>query len=203
LTERGTDATLPAVKKRVVVVDNYDSFTYNLVQYIETLGGECDVRLNDRVTVEEIRAASPAGVLLSPGPGDPDDAGVTLAVIEQLSGTVPILGVCLGHQAIGQAFGGKVVRAPELMHGKTSAIEHDGRGIFQGVPNPFEATRYHSLIVEEVGFPKVLEVSARTHKGEIMGLRHRNFAVEGVQFHPESILTEHGLRLIENWLGSL
>ena len=203
MTERGTDATLPAVKKRVVVVDNYDSFTYNLVQYIETLGGECDVRLNDRVTVEEIRAASPAGVLLSPGPGDPDDAGVTLAVIEQLSGTVPILGVCLGHQAIGQAFGGKVVRAPELMHGKTSAIEHDGRGIFQGVPNPFEATRYHSLIVEEVGFPKVLEVSARTHKGEIMGLRHRNFAVEGVQFHPESILTEHGLRLIENWLGSL
>ena len=196
-------ATLPPVKKRVVVVDNYDSFTYNLVQYIETLGGECDVRLNDRVTVEEIRSASPAGVLLSPGPGDPDDAGVTLSVIEQLAGHLPIFGVCLGHQAIGQAFGGKVVRAPELMHGKTSAIEHDGRGIFRGVPSPFHATRYHSLIVEEAGFPQVLEVTARTHKGEIMGLRHREFAVEGVQFHPESILTEHGLRLIENWLGSL
>lgn len=203
LTGRGAGATLPAVKKRVVVVDNYDSFTYNLVQYIETLGGECDVRLNDRVTVQEIRAAAPAGVLLSPGPGNPDEAGVTLAVIQQLAGELPIFGVCLGHQAIGQAFGGKVVRAPELMHGKTSAIEHDGRTIFQGVPSPFEATRYHSLIVEEAGFPDALEVTARTHKGEIMGLRHRKLAVEGVQFHPESILTDHGLRLIENWLGSL
>jgi para-aminobenzoate synthetase component II len=196
-------ATLPRVKKRVVVVDNYDSFTYNLVQYVETLGGECDVRLNDRVTVDEIRQAKPAGVLLSPGPGNPDEAGITLSVIRELAGEIPIFGVCLGHQAIGQAFGGKVVRAPELMHGKTSAIEHDGRSIFLGVPSPFEATRYHSLIVEEKGFPEVLEVTARTAKGEIMGLRHRKLAVEGVQFHPESILTEHGLRLIENWLGSL
>jgi anthranilate synthase/aminodeoxychorismate synthase-like glutamine amidotransferase len=203
LTREVVGATLPPVKKRVVVVDNYDSFTYNLVQYIETLGGECDVRLNDRVTVQEIREAKPSGVLLSPGPGNPDEAGVTLAVIEQLSGELPIFGVCLGHQAIGQAFGGKVVRAPELMHGKTSGIEHDGRGIFQGVPSPFEATRYHSLIVEEAGFPAALEVTARTKNGEIMGLRHRTLAVEGVQFHPESILTDHGLRLIENWLGSL
>ncbi len=191
------------MKKRVVVVDNYDSFTYNLVQYIETLGSECDVRLNDRVTVAEIREAKPHGVLLSPGPGDPDDAGVTLSVIEQLSGEIPIFGVCLGHQAIGQAFGGKVVRAPELMHGKTSGIQHDGRGVFQGVPSPFEATRYHSLIVEEAGLPAELEVTARTAKGEIMGLRHRKHAVEGVQFHPESILTDHGLRMIENWLGAL
>ena len=191
------------MKTRVVVVDNYDSFTYNLVQYIESLGGECDVRLNDRVTVEQIREARPDGVLLSPGPGNPDEAGVTLSVIEQLSGTLPIFGVCLGHQAIGQAFGGKVIRAPELMHGKTSGILHDGRTIYQGVPSPFEATRYHSLIVEEASFPAVLEVTARTQKGEIMGLRHRTLAVEGVQFHPESILTDHGLRLIENWLGSL
>ncbi len=203
LTERVVGATLPPVKKRVVVVDNYDSFTYNLVQYVETLGGECDVRLNDRVTVDEIRQARPAGVLLSPGPGNPDEAGVTLAVIRELAGELPIFGVCLGHQAIGQAFGGKVVRAPELMHGKTSGIEHDGRGIFQGLPSPFEATRYHSLIVEEAGFPEALEVTARTAKGEIMGLRHRQHAVEGVQFHPESILTDHGLQMIENWLGSL
>ncbi|HEX3777751.1 MAG TPA: aminodeoxychorismate/anthranilate synthase component II [Polyangiaceae bacterium] len=191
------------MKKRVVVVDNYDSFTYNLVQYVETLGGECDVRLNDRVTVAEIAEAAPSGILLSPGPGDPDDAGVTLSVIEKLSGKLPIFGVCLGHQAIGQAFGGKVIRAPELMHGKTSGILHDGRSIFQGLPSPFEATRYHSLIVEEESFPSELEVTARTENGEIMGLRHRKFAVEGVQFHPESILTDHGLHLIENWLTSL
>lgn len=203
LTRRVPGATLPGVKKRVVVVDNYDSFTYNLVQYVETLGGTCDVRLNDRVTVAEITSTKPDGILLSPGPGSPDDAGVTLTVIEQLAGKVPILGVCLGHQAIGQAFGGKVVRAPELMHGKTSGILHDGRTIFQGLPSPFDATRYHSLIVQEAGFPEALEITARTQKGEIMGLRHRTLAVEGVQFHPESILTDHGLRLIENWLSSL
>jgi para-aminobenzoate synthetase component 2 len=203
LTEASSGVTLLCVRKRVVVVDNYDSFTYNLVQYIETLGGECDVRLNDRVSVAEIRECKPHGVLLSPGPGNPDDAGVTLAVIEQLSAELPILGVCLGHQAIGQAFGGKVVRAPELMHGKTSGIEHDGRSIFRGLPSPFEATRYHSLIVEEAGFPEVLQVSARTAKGEIMALRHRSLPVEGVQFHPESILTDQGLRLMENWLASL
>lgn len=203
MTGVSAGATLTGVKKRVVVVDNYDSFTYNLVQYVETLGGVCDVRLNDRVSVAEIRAAKPDGVLLSPGPGNPDEAGVTLAVIEQLAGELPIFGVCLGHQAIGQAFGGKVVRAPELMHGKTSGIQHDGRTIFKDLPSPFEATRYHSLIVEEAGFPEALEITARTKKGEIMGLRHRTLAVEGVQFHPESILTDHGLRLIENWLGSL
>jgi anthranilate synthase/aminodeoxychorismate synthase-like glutamine amidotransferase len=203
LTNAGASATLTRVKKRVVVVDNYDSFTYNLVQYVETLGGECDVRLNDRVTIDQIRQLKPSGVLLSPGPGNPDEAGITLSVIRELAGELPIFGVCLGHQAIGQAFGGKVVRAPELMHGKTSGIEHDGRSIFRGLPSPFEATRYHSLIVEEHGFPETLEISARTAKGEIMGLRHRKLAVEGVQFHPESILTDHGLRLIENWLGSL
>jgi para-aminobenzoate synthetase component 2 len=203
IDQRRHGCKLTHVKKRVVVVDNYDSFTYNLVQYIETLGGECDVRLNDRTTVDEIRQSKPAGVLLSPGPGNPDEAGITLAVIRELAGEIPIFGVCLGHQAIGQAFGGKVVRAPELMHGKTSGIEHDGRRIFAGVPSPFEATRYHSLIVEEQGFPEALEVTARTAKGEIMGLRHRELPVEGVQFHPESILTDHGLRLIENWLGSL
>jgi len=203
LTGLTADATLPAVKKRVVVVDNYDSFTYNLVQYLETLGGECDVRLNDRVTAAQISELAPAGILLSPGPGNPDDAGVTLSVIQELSGKIPIFGVCLGHQAIGQAFGGRVSRAPELMHGKTSGIVHDGRSIFRGMPSPFEATRYHSLIVEEAAFPAALEISARTQTGEIMGLRHREFAVEGVQFHPESILTDQGLRMIENWLTSL
>jgi para-aminobenzoate synthetase component 2 len=203
LTDEGADATLTTVRKRVVVVDNYDSFTYNLVQYVETLGGECDVRLNDRVTVEEISASLPAGILLSPGPGTPDDAGVTLRLITSLAGSVPIFGVCLGHQAIGQAFGGRVIRAPELMHGKTSGIVHDGRSLFRGLPSPFQATRYHSLIVEEAGFPASLEVTARTAAGEIMGLRHRKFAIEGVQFHPESILTDHGLRLIENWLSTL
>ncbi|HEY4156957.1 MAG TPA: aminodeoxychorismate/anthranilate synthase component II [Polyangiaceae bacterium] len=191
------------MSKRVVVIDNYDSFTYNLVQYVETLGAVCDVRLNDRVTVAALEALTPDGILLSPGPGTPNDAGVTLEVIATLSGKIPLFGVCLGHQAIGQAFGGTVARAPELMHGKTSAISHDGRSIFQGVPSPFQATRYHSLIVEEQAFPESLEVSARTAKGEIMGLRHRTLKVEGVQFHPESILTDHGLQLIENWLSAL
>lgn len=189
--------------KRVVVVDNYDSFTYNLVQYVTSLGVECDVRLNDRTTSAEIGAAEPDGVLLSPGPGTPDDAGVTLDVIRELAGKIPIFGVCLGHQSIGQAFGGTVLRAPALMHGKTSLIEHDGRTIYRGVPSPFEATRYHSLIVEEKSLPACLEVTARAPAGEIMGLRHRTQAVEGVQFHPESILTQHGMRLIENWIESL
>lgn len=189
--------------KRVVVVDNYDSFTYNLVQYVLSLGVDCDVRLNDRTTSAEIGADAPAGILLSPGPGTPDDAGVTLDVIREHSRKIPILGVCLGHQSIGQAFGGTVLRAPHLMHGKTSQIQHDGRTIYQGVPSPFEATRYHSLIVEEKSLPDCLEVTARAPAGEIMGLRHKSFPVEGVQFHPESILTEHGLRLIENWISSL
>ncbi len=203
MTGRGTDVTLRAVVRRVVVVDNYDSFTYNLVQYIESLGAMCDVRLNDRTTPAAILEAAPSGVLISPGPGTPDDAGITLGVLAALAGRVPILGVCLGHQAIGQHYGGRVVRAERLMHGKTSPIEHDGRGVFRGLPSPFDATRYHSLIVERESLPECLEVSAWTAEGEIMGLRHRSLAVEGVQFHPESILTQHGMRLVENWLEAL
>lgn len=203
LTDIVGSGTLAAVTKRVVVVDNYDSFTYNLVQYLASLGAECDVRLNDRTTVAAIAESKPDGILLSPGPGDPDDAGVTLDVIRELAGKLPIFGVCLGHQSIGQAFGGRVIRAPRLMHGKTSPIEHDGKGIFVGVPSPFEATRYHSLIIDEKDFPSCLVVTARTPEGEIMGVRHRELAVEGVQFHPESILTQHGLKLVENWLNSL
>ncbi len=187
----------------VVVVDNYDSFTYNLVQYVASLGARCLVRLNDQITTAELRALSPHGILLSPGPGTPDDAGITLDVIRELSEQTPVFGVCLGLQSIGQAFGGDVIRAPRLMHGKTSPIEHDGRGVFQGIPSPFQATRYHSLVVDAKTLPQCLEVSARTAEGEIMGLRHRTRPVEGVQFHPESILTEHGLDLVNNWLKSL
>jgi para-aminobenzoate synthetase component 2 len=191
------------VNKRVVVIDNYDSFTYNLVQYLESLGATCDVRLNDKTTPEEVEATSPEGVLLSPGPGTPDDAGVTLGVIERLAGSIPIFGVCLGHQSIGQAFGGTVRRAARLMHGKTSPIEHDGDSVFRSLPTPFEATRYHSLIVDDASLPDCLRVTAKTAEGEIMGIRHERFAVEGVQFHPESILTEHGMKMMENWLRSL
>ncbi len=200
LTDPERDATLRGVKRRVVVVDNYDSFTYNLVQYLETLGASCDVRLNDRTTPEEIAAAAPDGVLLSPGPGTPDDAGITLATIDALAGRIPLLGVCLGHQSIAQAYGGRVVRAARLMHGKTSPIEHEGRGVFRGLPCPFEATRYHSLIVEREGLPGCLEISAWTSEGEIMGLKHQSMDVEGVQFHPESILTGHGMKILQNWL---
>ena len=192
-----------AMKRRVVVVDNYDSFTYNLVQYLETLGAACDVRLNDRTTAAEIAESEPQGILLSPGPGTPDDAGVTLSVLTELAGRFPIFGVCLGEQAMAQAYGGRVVRAPRLMHGKTSPIEHDGRGIFDGIPSPFAATRYHSLIVEESSLPSCFVVSARTAEGEIMGIRHKELPLEGVQFHPESILTEHGEKLVENWLEGL
>ena len=187
----------------VVVIDNYDSFTYNLVQYLESLGARCDVRLNDRTTADELGAANPSGILISPGPGTPDDAGVTLEVIRTLGTKTPILGVCLGHQAIGQVYGGSVVRAERLMHGKTSRIEHDGRSIFRGLPESFQATRYHSLIVDSGSLPSCLEVSAQTAEGEIMGLRHKELPVEGVQFHPESILTEHGMQLLGNWLASL
>jgi anthranilate synthase/aminodeoxychorismate synthase-like glutamine amidotransferase len=191
------------VKKRVVVVDNYDSFTYNLVQYLQSLGTDCHVYLNDCTSADAIASESPDGVLISPGPGTPDNAGITLSVLRELAGRFPILGVCLGHQAIGQTYGGKVVRAGRLMHGKTSPIEHDGRSIFEGLPSPFQATRYHSLIVAPEGLPDCLEVSARTAEGEIMGLRHRSLPVEGVQFHPESVLTEHGLPLLQNWLSRL
>ncbi|MDX2055883.1 MAG: aminodeoxychorismate/anthranilate synthase component II [Polyangiaceae bacterium] len=188
---------------KVAVVDNYDSFTYNLVQYLDSLGARCEVFLNDQISVESLEVRAPAGIVLSPGPGDPNDAGITLDVIAQLAGKVPILGVCLGHQSIGQAYGGKVIRAPRLMHGKTSPIRHDGKGVFRGLPNPFIATRYHSLIVERATLPSCLEVSAETDEGEIMGLRHRELRVEGVQFHPESILTEEGKNLLGNWLEAL
>jgi len=189
--------------KRLVVIDNYDSFTYNLVQYLQMLGATTDVRLNDRTTPEEVAAAAPDGVLLSPGPGTPDDAGVTLAVVAALRGRIPILGVCLGHQAIGQAYGAAVVRASRLMHGKTSLILHDEQGIFASIPSPFEATRYHSLIVDPSTLPADLVVTARTPEGELMGLRHVSDRVEGVQFHPESILTRQGMTLLRNWLSLL
>jgi para-aminobenzoate synthetase component II len=200
---RTPECEAPAVTKRVVVIDNYDSFTYNLVQYLQVLGAQCDVRLNDATTAEEVERAKPDGILLSPGPGTPDDAGVTLDVIRHLATKTPILGVCLGHQAIGQAHGARVIRAPRLMHGKTSWIEHDGKTLFSGLPQPFEATRYHSLIVEESSLPDCLKVTARAPEGEIMALRHVEHPVEGVQFHPESILTEHGLSIMKNWLEAL
>jgi anthranilate synthase/aminodeoxychorismate synthase-like glutamine amidotransferase len=188
----------------VFVLDNYDSFTYNLVQYLGELGAEVVVKRNDQTTVAGIEALAPARILVSPGPCTPQDAGISMDVIRHFAGKVPILGVCLGHQAIGAAFGGKVVRAPHLMHGKTSEIEHDGRTIFSGVASPFTATRYHSLIVAEDGFPAELEISASALEPDgtrtIMGVRHRKYAVEGVQFHPESVLTKEGKKLIRNFL---
>ena len=184
----------------IAVIDNYDSFTYNLVQYLGSLGAEVTVRRNDAVTVAELKAMAPAGLLISPGPGEPKDAGVSEDAIRALAGEVPILGVCLGHQAIGEVFGGRVVRAPRLMHGKTSPILHKGRGLFAGLDNPFEATRYHSLIVEKDGLPEALEAVAWTPEGELMGVKHREHETWGVQFHPESVLTAQGLRLIENFL---
>ena len=184
----------------ILVIDNYDSFTYNLVQYLGELGAEPEVRRNDQITVEEIARLAPERIVISPGPKTPNEAGICLDVIQKFSGKVPILGVCLGHQAIGQAFGGKVIRAPELMHGKTSPISHDGKTIFSSLPNPFPATRYHSLIVERSTLPDCLEISATTPDGLIMGLRHKQFKVEGVQFHPESVLTEAGKQLLANFL---
>jgi anthranilate synthase/aminodeoxychorismate synthase-like glutamine amidotransferase len=184
----------------VFVLDNYDSFTYNLVQYIGECGHECVVKRNDQTTTDEIAGMRPSHVLVSPGPCTPREAGISIDVIKRFAGKVPVLGVCLGHQALGEAFGGKVVRAAKLMHGKTSAIEHDGKTIFRDVPSPMTATRYHSLIVEEQSLPKELEISARSEDGTIMGLRHKSVPVEGVQFHPESILTDHGKRLIANFL---
>ena len=186
---------------RVLVIDNYDSFVYNLVQELGELGADPVVFRNDAIDVAGIRAAAPDAVLISPGPGRPEDAGVSLAVIAELAGELPILGVCLGHQAIGQAYGGDVVSAPTLMHGKTSAIHHQGEGVFAGLPDPFVATRYHSLVVEPSTLPDVLEVTARTVDGVIMGLRHRELPIEGVQFHPESILTPSGPSLLANFLA--
>jgi anthranilate synthase/aminodeoxychorismate synthase-like glutamine amidotransferase len=185
----------------VVMIDNYDSFTYNLVQYLGELGEEVRVFRNDRVGVDEIAALAPAHIVISPGPCTPAEAGVSKEVIGHFAGRVPILGVCLGHQAIGEVFGGQVVRAARLMHGKTSMIHHDGRGVFAGLPNPFEATRYHSLVVRRDTLPDDLELSAWTDRDEVMGLRHRRFAVEGVQFHPESILTRVGHDLLRNFLA--
>ncbi len=186
---------------RVLVIDNYDSFVYNLVQYLAELRAEPEVHRNDAIDLDGIAALAPDAILLSPGPGRPEDAGITPALIERFAGVVPILGVCLGHQAIGQVFGGSVVRAPELRHGKTSQVLHEGGGVFAGLPSPFQATRYHSLVVEQAGLPDELEVTGRTEDGLIMGLRHRTLDVEGVQFHPESILTEHGRRMLATWLA--
>jgi anthranilate synthase component 2 len=185
----------------LLMIDNYDSFTFNLVQYFGELGAEVKVVRNDEVDVAGIEALAPAGIVLSPGPCTPNEAGVTLETIERLAGRIPILGVCLGHQAIGQAFGGRVVRAKQVMHGKVSRIEHDGRGVFARIENNFVATRYHSLVVERESLPACLEVSAQSEDGEIMGLRHRSLAVEGVQFHPEALLTEHGHQMLKNFMG--
>jgi len=188
---------------RVLMVDNYDSFTYNLVQYLAELGATVDVRRNDAVTVDEVEALAPDAVVISPGPCTPREAGVSVPVIQRVAGRIPLLGVCLGHQAIGAAFGGEIVRAPRIMHGKTSPIHHDGRGVFAGLPDPFEATRYHSLVIDPGSLPAELERTAWTDEGEIMGVRHRTALVEGVQFHPESILTLVGKRLLGNFLAML
>ncbi len=189
----------------IFVLDNYDSFTYNLVQYLGELGEDIVVRRNDQITVNEIEELRPDRIVISPGPCTPQDAGISIALIRHFAGRIPLLGVCLGHQAIGEAFGGKVIRAGTLMHGKTSSIAHDGKSIFDGIPSPITATRYHSLIVEEASLPDELEISATCHdrNGQrvIMGLRHREFAIEGVQFHPESVLTEHGKQIVRNFVG--
>jgi anthranilate synthase/aminodeoxychorismate synthase-like glutamine amidotransferase len=185
----------------VLMIDNYDSFTFNLVQYLGELGAEVRVFRNDELSVAKIESLAPSHVVISPGPCTPDEAGVSLEAIAALGGRIPILGVCLGHQAIGQAFGGKVVRAKQVMHGKVSRISHDGKGVFSSIENRFVATRYHSLVVERASLPDCLEVSAQSEDGEIMGLRHRSLPVEGVQFHPEALLTEHGHRLLQNFIG--
>lgn len=184
----------------ILVIDNYDSFTYNIVQELGELGADLTVYRNDKITVDEIRALRPRRIVISPGPGYPKDAGVSLEVIRQLGGEIPLLGVCLGHQAIGEAYGGRVIHAPELMHGKTSLIYHEGDTILADIPNPFEATRYHSLIVEEASLPECLTVTARTASGEIMGLRHKTKPVIGLQFHPESILTRQGMQMLGNFM---
>jgi para-aminobenzoate synthetase component II len=185
----------------LLLLDNYDSFTYNLAQYLGQLGQKLDVRRNNKITLDEIEALRPDRIVISPGPCTPKEAGVSVPLIERFSGKIPILGVCLGHQAIGAAFGGRVIRARKVMHGKTSEIEHDGKTIFRGLPRPFTATRYHSLIVERKSLPRCLEISAETADGTIMGVRHRKLKVEGVQFHPESVLTNAGFRLLENFLA--
>jgi anthranilate synthase component 2 len=191
----------------ILMIDNYDSFTYNLVQYLGELGAEVETVRNDAVTPARVRELAPEGIVISPGPCTPDEAGVSLGLVSELAGEIPMLGVCLGHQCIGQVFGGRVVRARQVMHGKTSMIHHDGQGVFAGLPQPFEATRYHSLVVERESLPDCLEITAWTETedgeiDEIMGLRHRELAIEGVQFHPESILTAHGHDLLRNFLNT-
>ncbi len=185
---------------RVLVIDNYDSFVYNLVQYLGELGAEPIVHRDDALTISEVEALRPDGILISPGPGRPEDAGLSCEVIERFAGRCPVFGVCLGHQAIGQVFGGQVVRAPRVMHGKTSLIRHGGAGVFEGLPNPLEATRYHSLVVDRATVPDCLEITAETDDGLVMGLRHRELDVEGVQFHPESILTVSGHEIVQRFL---
>jgi len=184
----------------ILLLDNYDSFTYNLAQYLGQMGQQLEVRRNDQITLEEIEERKPERIVISPGPCTPAEAGISIPLIQRFAGKIPILGVCLGHQAIGAAFGGHVIRAKEVMHGKTSLIRHDGKSIFRGLPQDFPATRYHSLIVERRTLPDVLEISADTADGTIMGLRHKKMKVEGVQFHPESVLTDAGFRLLENFL---
>ncbi|MEZ4330633.1 MAG: aminodeoxychorismate/anthranilate synthase component II [Myxococcota bacterium] len=187
---------------RLLMIDNYDSFTYNLVQYLGELGAEVEVVRNDAESVDRLLARSSDGLVISPGPGDPDDAGVSVEAIPRFAGVgLPVLGVCLGHQSIGTAYGARIVRARSIMHGKVSRIEHDGRGLFAGVPSPFEATRYHSLVIEEASLPACLEISARTADGEIMGVRHRALPIAGVQFHPESIMTGQGKAILGNFLA--
>jgi anthranilate synthase/aminodeoxychorismate synthase-like glutamine amidotransferase len=184
----------------ILMLDNYDSFTYNLVQYLGELGADVFVARNDEISVERIEALQPSHIVISPGPCTPNEAGITLDLVARMAGRVPLLGVCLGHQAIGQAFGGKVVRARQVMHGKVSRISHDGKGVFEKIPDQFTATRYHSLVVERETLPACLEVTAQSEDGEIMGLRHRDQAVEGVQFHPEALLTEHGHKMLQNFI---
>ena len=188
---------------RLLMIDNYDSFTYNLVQYLAELGADVEVRRNDAVGLDDVQALAPDGIVISPGPCTPREAGVSVPVIQRFAGHIPILGVCLGHQAIGAAFGGDVVRAPRIMHGKTSPIHHDGTGVFAGLPDPFDATRYHSLVIDPGTLPPTLLRNAWTDEGEIMGVRHRSAFVEGVQFHPESVLTLEGKRLLGNFLSRL
>lgn len=184
----------------ILVIDNYDSFTYNLVQYLGQLGEDIVVKRNDEIDIAGIEALAPDHIMISPGPCSPNEAGISLQVIDHFKGVIPMIGICLGHQSIGQAFGGEVVRAEQLMHGKTSQIHHDGKSLFEGLPSPFTATRYHSLIVRRESLPDCLEITAETEEGEIMGLRHKQYSIEGLQFHPESIITEHGLRMLENFL---
>jgi para-aminobenzoate synthetase component II len=185
----------------ILLLDNYDSFTYNLAQYLGELGCAVEVHRNDKISVEEIQRSKPEKIVISPGPCTPQDAGICVDLVQRLAGKIPILGVCLGHQAIGAAFGGKIIRAPKLFHGKTSEIHHDGKGVFQKLPDPFTATRYHSLIVERKSLPRELHITAETDDGIIMGFRHKKFPIEGVQFHPESVLTKSGKELLKNFLS--